>query len=243
MKESFASGACARCGAQNPYRLTQCTQCGNRLPWADALENASRTNEYRFRTVFESNLAPLGFWHVDGRVLDANEAFLQMVGYSRDELEAGALRWDALTVPEHREYCRQSVEEIIRGKASTLIEKEYLLRDGRRIPVLVSAALLPDSTDCGVAVILDISQRRQIERELDEKEEQYLSIFNAAQDGFIITDLQGKIVEANPQACHMHGYTCEEFIGLDSICLNSPRLSPSLCRSCGGYRKGRTASQ
>jgi PAS domain S-box-containing protein len=222
MKETFASGACAQCGAQNLYRLTQCTQCGNRLPWAGALEEASRTSEYRFRTVFESNLAPLGYWHVDGRVLDANEAFLQMVGYSRDELEAGALRWDTLTVPEHREHCRQSVEEVIGGKASTLIEKEYVLRDGRRIPVLVSAALLPGSTECGVAVILDMSQRRQIERELGEKEEQYLSIFNAAQDGFIIIDLQGKIVEANPQACHMHGYTCEEFTEVDPRTLIHP---------------------
>jgi PAS domain S-box-containing protein len=192
------------------------------LPWAGALEEAARSGEYRFRTVFESNLAPLSFWHVDGRILDANEAFLQLVGYSRDELEAGGLRWDSLTAPEYRDLCRQSVEEALRGKASTLIEKEYLLRDGRRIPVIVKAALLPGSSDCGVAVVLDISRRRQTERELSQKEEQYLSIFNAAQDGFIITDWQGSIVEANPQACRMHGYSCDEFVGLDSRKLIHP---------------------
>jgi PAS domain S-box-containing protein len=215
MNESLAAGACVRCGAPNLYRLRQCTQCGTRLSWADALEEAARGSEYRFRTVFESNLAPLGFWHIDGRVLDANEAFLQMVGYSRDELEAGQLRWDTLTAPEYREHFREAVEDVIRGQASTLIEKEYLLRDGRRIPVIISAALLPGSADMGVAVILDVSRRRQVERELDEKEEQYRSIFNAAQDGFVITDWRGIIVEANPQACHMHGYSCEEFCGLD----------------------------
>jgi PAS domain S-box-containing protein len=175
-----------------------------------------------FATVFESNLAPLGFWHIDGRVLDANEAFLQMVGYSRDELEAGQLRWDTLTAPEYREHSREAVEDVIRGQASTLIEKEYLLRDGRRIPVIISAALLPGSADMGVAVILDVSRRRQVERELDEKEEQYRSIFNAAQDGFVITDWRGIIVEANPQACHMHGYSCEEFAGLDFRALIHP---------------------
>src|SRR5262245_42457363 len=60
-------------------------------------EETMRTAEAKFRAVFEANFVPLCFWHEDGRILEANDAYLRLTGFARAELEAGQLRWNALT--------------------------------------------------------------------------------------------------------------------------------------------------
>ncbi len=68
--------------------------------------DAAEASEERFRRLVEANILPMAFRAFDGRILEANDAFLAMIGYSRRELELGRLRWDALTAPEHRRSTR-----------------------------------------------------------------------------------------------------------------------------------------
>jgi PAS domain S-box-containing protein len=103
--------------------------------------------------VFEANFVPLCFWHEDGRILEANEAYLRLTDFSRAELEAGQVRWDVLTLPGEFHLVRHTLTELAAGReGSTPYEKVYRLRDGRRIPVLFAAALLAGYTDRGVAL-------------------------------------------------------------------------------------------
>jgi PAS domain S-box-containing protein len=79
-------------------------------------------------------------------------------------------------------------------------------------------------------VIRDISDRKQAEEQLREKEEQYRQVFEATSDGLIINDLHGYVVEANPAAWQMHGYTREAFIGLHQTAYVHAELYDRLSR-------------
>jgi PAS domain S-box-containing protein len=87
------------------------------------------------------------FWRADGLVLDANDAFLEMVGYTREDLDAGRVTWDRLTPSEFRELCHAAFEEITASGICAPFEKEYVRKDGSRFPVLVGGARLPQEQD------------------------------------------------------------------------------------------------
>ena len=130
------------------------------------IEQALRASEFRLRRLVESNVVGVFFWSLAGAILDANDAFLDMVGYSREELAAGGVAWDGLTPADFRSVDLRAVEELkVQGVCSSY-EKEYVRKDGSRVPVLIGAAVFPDKPDTGVAFTVDISARRNAEREL-----------------------------------------------------------------------------
>lgn len=128
-------------------------------------DEAFRESEARFRAVFESKMIGILFWNVDGSLTDANDAFLQMVGYSRDDLLQGRIRWDEMTPPEYRHLDQQALVEIKANQVCTPYEKEYFCKDGHRLPVLVGGAAFGNGFEKGVCFVLDITDRRQKEVE------------------------------------------------------------------------------
>ena len=112
---------------------------------AISLENSRlyhdlQQREAKIRRLVDANIVGIFIWDFEGRILEANDAFLRIIGYDRDDLAAGALRWTDLTPPDWRERDEQWVRE---HKASGLrapIEKEYFRKDGSRVPVLLAAA-------------------------------------------------------------------------------------------------------
>jgi PAS domain S-box-containing protein len=129
-------------------------------------EEALRRSEVRFRRLAESNMMGVMQAHFDGRVLDANDAFLEMVGYTRQDLEAGLLRWTDMTPPEFREQSGRFIAEVKKKGIWTPAEKEYIRKDGSRVPVLLGGALLEGSPDEVIGFALDISGRRLLEEQL-----------------------------------------------------------------------------
>jgi PAS domain S-box-containing protein len=129
-------------------------------------EEALRRSEVRFRRLAESSMLGVVQAHFDGRVLDANDAFLRMVGYARHELEAGLLRWDEMILPEYRQLNERLMDEIKASGASTPAEEELLRKDGSRVPVLLGGALLEGSPDEIIGFALDISNRKLLEEQL-----------------------------------------------------------------------------
>ena len=141
------------------------------VPMTEALlhrraEDNLLESEERFRRIFESKMIGTIFWNVEGEINDANAAFLDMVGYTKDDILNGILRWSEMTPPEFAEQDIKSLEEIANTGVMTPIEKEYFHKDGTRIPIIIGAASLPGSTLNGVAFILDITQRKKAEAEL-----------------------------------------------------------------------------
>jgi two-component system sensor kinase FixL len=136
-------------------------------------EEALRQSERKFRVLFESNLVPLAYWHADGRIIDANDAYLHLIEFSREELKAGLVRWASLTPVEYLELDQRAFAELASGRdSSTPYEKEYALRSGTRVPVLMSRSLLPGHNDRGVDFAIDLTERKRSEQRLRESQEE-----------------------------------------------------------------------
>ena len=124
-------------------------------------EDALRRSEARFRRIMESDLLGLIFWAGDGRIAQANDAFLRMVGHSRAELQAGRLDWAAMTPPEYLALDDAALAEVALHGSCRPYEKAYLRRDGTLLPVLIGYASFTEQPGEGVAFVLDISERRR----------------------------------------------------------------------------------
>ncbi|HEX8207491.1 MAG TPA: GAF domain-containing protein, partial [Solirubrobacteraceae bacterium] len=121
-------------------------------------------SEARFRALTESGFIGV----IRGRgpiVLDANDAFLRMVGRSREELLDGGLSWPDLTPEKWRELDDVKLAELRRHGAFAPFEKEYVHADGTAVPVLIGAAALPDGPDDWISFVIDLTERRAVERE------------------------------------------------------------------------------
>ncbi len=145
---------------------------------ATSLENTRlyselKEREARIRRLVEANIIGIVIWMLDGRIVEANEAFLRIVGYGRDDLVSHRLRWTDLTPAEWREADETAFAELVSTGTSEPFEKEYFRKDGSRVPVLVGAAFLEGRQDEGVAFVLDLTERKRAEKTLWESERRY----------------------------------------------------------------------
>ncbi len=132
-------------------------------------EHTLEQSEARFRRLFDSNVVGVMLSDFEGNVTEANDRFLHTVGYERADLP---LRWDEMTPPEWRELDELKIREGMATGAALLWEKEYLHKDGSRVPILVGGALLDEASGSCLAVVLDLTERKQAERELEERQQQ-----------------------------------------------------------------------
>jgi two-component system cell cycle sensor histidine kinase/response regulator CckA len=134
-------------------------------------EEALRISEARFRRLSESGIVGISIADVSGTVHDANQAYLDIVGYSRDEMVAGAMRSADMTPPEWRVSDAIAVERLQKEGVAPLREKELIRKDGRRVPILVGVAML-EHPMC-IAFVADLTQRKRAEKALGVSEEQF----------------------------------------------------------------------
>ncbi len=104
-------------------------------------------------------------WNSEGEIIDANEAFLHMVQYGREDLVSGRLRWTDLTPAEWRDRDERAIAEARATGAIQPFEKEYFRKNGSRVPVLIGAALFEAGGNEGVAFVMDITERKRAEEE------------------------------------------------------------------------------
>ncbi len=133
---------------------------------AISLENARlysdlQEREARIRRLVDSNIVGIVIWDVQGRVIESNQAFLDIVGYAREDL--ASLRWTELTPVEWRDVDEQAFAELKATGTVQPREKEYFRRDGSRVPVLVARAIFEWNRDEGVAFVLDLTERKHVE--------------------------------------------------------------------------------
>ena len=141
---------------------------------ATALENTRlyrdlEEREGRIRRLVEANIIGIFIRDIDGRIVEANEAFLRMVGYSRDDLVAGRLLGAELTPPEWRERDAEAEAELKISGSVQPFEKEYQRKDGSRIPVMIGEASFEGSGNQAVAFVVDLSERKRGRREAESK--------------------------------------------------------------------------
>jgi PAS domain S-box-containing protein len=129
--------------------------------------------EAKIRRLVESNIIGIFIWGLDDRIIDANEAFLRIVGYSRDDLVSGRLRWRELTPGEWRDADDRRVAELKATGIAQPYEKEYFRKSGGRVPVLIGVATFEGRQDEGVGFVVDLTDRKRAERAVRESERRY----------------------------------------------------------------------
>ncbi len=131
-------------------------------------EEAQRQTQARLQRLVEANLIGVIFADFSGNITEANDTFLEMVGYTREELHVGKVRWVDMTPPEYAEDDAQAREQIRLTGVCTPHEKEYIRKDGTRVPILTGSALLDGSDQDCVSFVLDLTWRKQAERQIEE---------------------------------------------------------------------------
>jgi PAS domain S-box-containing protein len=147
-------------------------------------EQALKESESRFRRLVAANMIGCAFWDTSGTITDANAAFLQMLGYTREDLLRGQLNWRSMTPVEQLHLSEQAVAQMKEFGAATPFEKEYIRSDGSRVPVIVGGVLLEGSEDKGVSFVLDLSERKELENQLRQQAQQ-LEQANRVKDEFL----------------------------------------------------------
>jgi PAS domain S-box-containing protein len=129
--------------------------------------------EARIRRLVDADIIGIFIWDFDGHILEANDAFLRIVGYDRDDLVASRVRWTDLTPPEWHDADARLIEEHKMSGRLPPFEKEYFRKNGSRVPVLIGVATFDGPRDQGVAFVLDLTERKAAEQNLRESERRY----------------------------------------------------------------------
>ena len=129
------------------------------------LRDAERESSWRARTLVDANVVGTIVGDARGRIVDANQAALDMLGFTREDLAKGLLDWRALTPPEHLETSENALREARLTGRATPYEKEYYRKDGSRIPVLVGLAVLREEPFEAIVFIVDLTSRQHAERQ------------------------------------------------------------------------------
>ncbi|HKA57607.1 MAG TPA: AAA family ATPase, partial [Gemmatimonadales bacterium] len=122
--------------------------------------------EAKIRRLVDANIIGVIIADLDGSIIEANEAFLEMLGYSRDDLVVGRLRWTELTPVEWHPATQRAIAQIRATGRCDAYEKEYIRKDGSRVPALVGGAAFEDTRSQSVGFVLDLSERKRSEEGL-----------------------------------------------------------------------------
>lgn len=180
-----------------------------------------------YRGVVDSPMVGILFWHIDGRVVDANDKLLEMIGYPRSEIESGALRWTDLTPAEFSDADRRMLEELRSTGRCTPYEKEFIRKEGTRIPILIGTSFVPGRNDLGVAFIVDITRRKQAEAERDKlfalerearaalqaTQDRLNDVLETTTDAIISVDCNDRIVYMNYSAAELTRVDRSDVVG------------------------------
>ena len=177
-----------------------------------AANEALRANEVRYRAVVDSS--PDGFWILDaeGRMLEVNESYCRMSGYTRDEILAMAVPdLEAVEAPQDT---ARHIERII-AQGSDLFESLHHRKDGTTWPVEVLATFWSQQGDRFFVFVRDITRRRAAEMALKESEQRFRTLFDDAPVGHALNRLSdGWFLSVNPTFAAITGHTIDELNAL-----------------------------
>lgn len=175
-------------------------------------EIALRESEQKLRRLYDSMTDAYASLDLSGRILDFNEAFRKMVGYSEEELHN--LTFYDVTPPKWHEIEDRIIkEQVLKRGDSDLFEKEYIRKDGTVFPVELRTYLMRDDegNPVGVwAIVRDITERKQAEDALRESEQKLRRLYDSMTDAYASMDLSGNVLEFNDAMVKMLGYSEEE---------------------------------
>jgi len=126
-------------------------------------EEAARQSKERLHRFIEANIVGVVVASPSGSVIEANDCYLRIIGYTRQEFEQGLVDWRAITPPEWLPADEHAIGELRGRGACTPYEKEYVRRDGTRVAVFLTDVMLPGPEEEIAALVLDITERKKLE--------------------------------------------------------------------------------
>jgi PAS domain S-box-containing protein len=158
------------------------------------LQSDIEARDKKIRRLVDSNIIGIIIWEVEGRILEANDEFLRMVGYDREDLTAGRLHRTTMTPPEWQDRDARTVAELRRIGTAQPFEKEYVRKDGSRVPVLIGGAMFEEGTSQGVGFVLDLTERKRAVEALRQSEERFRTLVQFSFDVYWETDAQHRFI-------------------------------------------------
>lgn len=132
----------------------------------DHAQEALKLNEEKLSKLVDANIIGIVFSDIYGGIYQANDEFLGLIGYSREELVAGKVRWNELTPPDCLHLDDKGIAEAKLNGACVPYEKEFIHKSGHRVPALIGYIVLGENRDQAVGFILDLKERRQAEAKI-----------------------------------------------------------------------------
>ncbi len=170
----------------------------------------ARGLEAKIRRLVDANVVGIAMWNLEGSIIEANDAFLQMVQYDREDLTCGRVRWTDLTPSEWRGSDERAIADLKVRRSFQPFEKEYFRKDGSRVPVLLGGALLEGNGNEGVAFVLDLTEQKRAQERLQQSEQRWQTAFENSAIGIIMLDRADRFLAANRAFQNILGYTESE---------------------------------
>ena len=132
--------------------------------------------ETKIRRLVDANIIGIFIWNIDGQITEANDAFLRIVQYNRDDIASGRLHRADLMSPEWRERDARTVAEFKMTGTVQPFEIEHCRKDGSCIPLLIGVTAFDEKRDEGVGFVLDLTERKRAEAEARDSERRYRGV-------------------------------------------------------------------
>ncbi|MEH2567387.1 AAA family ATPase [Bradyrhizobium sp. AZCC 2289] len=166
---------------------------------AISLENARlysdlQDREARIRRLVDANIIGIMIGDARGHIIEANEAFLDLLGYGREDLVSGRIQWTKLTPGEWAAADQDAIAQLSATGACKPYEKEYFRKDRSRVPVLVGGAFFEGKQDQGVVFVIDMTERKRAEEALRKSEERFRTLVQFSFDVYWESDAQHRFI-------------------------------------------------
>ncbi|GCE22609.1 PAS domain S-box protein [Dictyobacter kobayashii] len=170
-------------------------------------------SEARLRRLLDSNIIGVAF--AEGtRIIEANDAYLQMIGYSREDIQARRIDWVAMTPPEYAPLDERALRELLTRGASTPYEKEYFHKDGNRVPILIGAAMVQEHPIQWACFVMDLSEQKRITDQLSRAVQAFQTLADHVPDMITRHDARTlRYLYANPAVTYTTGISPDAFPG------------------------------
>jgi len=172
------------------------------------IENNLLISKNRFKSLYLYNMLGILDWHRDGRILDANNAFLKMLGYSARDISSGYLNWKKLTPEDYKARDQIALKQIEENGFCAPFEKVLLHKDGHRVPVYIGAALLNGEHEKGICFTVNQTEQKKAHTELKLS----AIVFDSSSDGILIINQQKRVIKVNRAFCLMHNVKRDDVI-------------------------------
>ncbi|HEY9861875.1 MAG TPA: PAS domain S-box protein, partial [Candidatus Obscuribacterales bacterium] len=157
-----------------------------------------------------------------GNILEVNDAWLAILGYTREEVLSGRVNFHAITPPEFRHLDQQAMAEMEQAGRHVPFEKEYLRKDGSRVPVLIGTAYLGGPNNLGVGFLIDLTERKRLESDLQRQEQQFKMVAENAPDIISRIDATFRHLYVSPSVEKVTGIPADRFVGKTHAELGMP---------------------